>query len=209
VATFWKKVLMATIIGLSGEFIAISYIYCLKFLFASLKDESAHYTTGIWMVCAYALAILMTITLRNQLYFHGYNVAVTMRKVIMTALYGKVSKLSLKSLAETNSGKLITIISSEMFTIERYSAMLPMVIMCPFIVALCMVYIAIEEGVIYAVITMVGFIFCVGGQTLCNHFAKNYKQRESYLSDQRMKLISDMVTGIRTIKSYAWENHYL
>ena len=58
-----------------------------------------------------------------------------------------------------------------MFTIERYSAMLPLVIMCPFIVAMSMVYIAVEEGVIYAVITMVGFIFCVGGLTLCNHFA--------------------------------------
>ena len=28
-------------------------------------------------------------------------------------------------------------------------------------------------------------------------------------NDERMKLINDMVTGIRTIKSYAWENHYL
>jgi hypothetical protein len=24
-----------------------------------------------------------------------------------------------------------------------------------------------------------------------------------------MKLVNDMVVGIRTIKSYAWENHYL
>jgi len=27
-------------------------------------------------------------------------------------------------------------------------------------------------------------------------------------NDQRVKLISDMVSGIRTIKSYGWENHY-
>ena len=27
-------------------------------------------------------------------------------------------------------------------------------------------------------------------------------------NDERMKLVNDMVTGIRTIKSYAWENHY-
>ena len=27
-------------------------------------------------------------------------------------------------------------------------------------------------------------------------------------NDQRIKLISDMVNGIRTIKSYGWENHY-
>jgi len=27
-------------------------------------------------------------------------------------------------------------------------------------------------------------------------------------NDERMKLVNDMVTGIRTIKAYAWENHY-
>ena len=27
-------------------------------------------------------------------------------------------------------------------------------------------------------------------------------------NDERMKLINDMITGIRTIKAYAWENHY-
>ena len=28
-------------------------------------------------------------------------------------------------------------------------------------------------------------------------------------NDNRLKLINDMVTGIRTIKCYAWEDHYL
>ena len=27
-------------------------------------------------------------------------------------------------------------------------------------------------------------------------------------NDERMKLVNDMITGIRTIKAYAWENHY-
>jgi len=34
------------------------------------------------------------------------------------------------------------------------------------------------------------------------------KQAEAMRNDERMKLVNDMVTGIRTIKAYAWENHY-
>ncbi len=34
------------------------------------------------------------------------------------------------------------------------------------------------------------------------------KQSEAMRNDERMKLINDMITGIRTIKAYAWENHY-
>ena len=29
------------------------------------------------------------------------------------------------------------------------------------------------------------------------------------MNDGRMKLVNDMVNGIRTIKSYAWEHHYM
>lgn len=29
------------------------------------------------------------------------------------------------------------------------------------------------------------------------------------MNDNRMKLVNDLINGIRTIKCYAWENHYL
>jgi len=35
------------------------------------------------------------------------------------------------------------------------------------------------------------------------------KMKEAVLNDSRIKLINDLVTGIRTIKCYAWENHYI
>ena len=34
------------------------------------------------------------------------------------------------------------------------------------------------------------------------------KRNEAIRNDQRMKLVSDMITGIHTIKAYAMENHY-
>ena len=37
---------------------------------------------------------------------------------------------------------------------------------------------------------------------------KGIKQAEAMRNDERMKLVNDMITGIRTIKAYAWENHY-
>ena len=34
------------------------------------------------------------------------------------------------------------------------------------------------------------------------------KQYEAMRNDERMKLVNDMITGINTIKAYAWEKHY-
>ena len=33
--------------------------------------------------------------------------------------------------------------------------------------------------------------------------------KDSAMNDERLKLVSDMVVGVRTLKSYGWENHYM
>jgi hypothetical protein len=38
---------------------------------------------------------------------------------------------------------------------------------------------------------------------------KSIKIKESLANDERMKLVNDMIVGIRTIKCYAWELHYI
>jgi hypothetical protein len=38
---------------------------------------------------------------------------------------------------------------------------------------------------------------------------KDLQLSQASKNDQRMKLVNDMVNGIRTIKSYGWETHYL
>lgn len=38
---------------------------------------------------------------------------------------------------------------------------------------------------------------------------KHFKLHDSKITDNRLKLINDIVVGIRTIKCYGWENFYL
>ena len=45
-------------------------------------------------------------------------------------------------------------------------------------------------------------------QMCTSRLQKKLKESEAMRNDERMKLVNDMVTGIRTIKAYAWENHY-
>ena len=56
-----------------------------------------------------------------------------MRKAIMLALYDKLAKLSLKSLSQTSSGKIITLISADIFVIERMMQFTPLMISVPIV----------------------------------------------------------------------------
>jgi ABC-type transport system involved in cytochrome bd biosynthesis fused ATPase/permease subunit len=98
-------------------------------------------------------------------------------------MYHKISKLSTKSLTETNSGKLITIISGDMFNVERITSVFAILIACPFVVLLCLVYVTINSGIIYAAFLLAVFLLCAFGQYLSNIFTRRYKAKEAYLSD--------------------------
>ena len=44
---------------------------------------------------------------------------------------------------------------------------------------------------------------------VAGHFQKTLKGNDSRQTDERLKLVSDVVVGVRTIKCYGWENQYL
>jgi len=89
--------------------------------------------------------------------------ALEMRKLLTSAMYDKVSKLSMRSLTETNSGKLVTLVSADIFTLERPLAIAPFGIASPFINIACYLIVWQISGWEYAVIMcglwIITFIF--------------------------------------------------
>ena len=53
------------------------------------------------------------------------------------------------------------------------------------------------------------WIFMVLVQTIAGVVGKKIKTIDSSLNDERLKLVNDMVVGVRTLKCYGWEDHFL
>jgi len=87
---------------------------------------------------------------------------VKMRKVFVSAMYDKVGVLSIKSLTETNSGKLITLISSDIFVLERAICFTPFLLAAPFIVALSLFFIYLSSEWFYVISTLIVWLICIG-----------------------------------------------
>lgn len=95
--------------------------------------------------------------------FSGYVMSVRMRKTLVSAMYDKVSMLSMKSLTETNSGKLIALISADIFTVERAISMTPYLLACPLVLILTLFYIGQDSGWEYAGYTLAIWILTILG----------------------------------------------
>ncbi len=208
-SSFWCEFFVCSILVFIAEGLAVAYTYFLVYLIKYLSDDKQDWKDGLKLVAIYTSAIFVSALFRNYYIFLGYTMAVKMRKVFVSAMYDKVGNLSMKSLTETNSGKLITLISSDIFIVERAITMTPFILAAPLVVCLCLFLIYLSSEWFYVISTLIVWLLCIGSQYICSLQTKTLKEQESLLNDQRMKLVNDMVVGIRTIKSYAWENHYL
>ena len=135
--------------------------------------------------------------------------SIRMRRTLVAVIFDKVCHLSMKSLMATNSGKLISVISADLFAAERSLAFTPLILAFPFVNAFTYALIGFSSDWMNSLIVFCVWILMVIVQFSSGRIAKRVKMRDSALNDERLKLVTDMVVGIRTLKSYGWENHYL
>ena len=77
--------------------------------------------------------MLLTMVCRSRTIHNGFIIGFRIRRVLVSALYDKVSRLSVRSVSSVNSGKLISLVSSDLYQIEKGLGMSPGLFAAPFI----------------------------------------------------------------------------
>jgi hypothetical protein len=103
-----------------------------------------------------ALAGLGTI-LRSYFVFLGKIVGLQLRKSLVGLIHDKVTKFSMKAVAQAQSSKMVTMISGELQMFDRVLVLIPYLIISP--LSLIFGYGAI--GILIGHEAVYGFIFCV------------------------------------------------
>ena len=79
-----------------------------------LRDPNAELYLGFVYCIVFACLMSLGAITRNYWVFKGCLTGLQVRKIVIASLYNKVANLSMRSLTETNSGKLITIATGEL-----------------------------------------------------------------------------------------------
>ena len=146
----------------------------------------------------------MALLVKNVFLLYARLVAVNINKCVGAALYNKVLKMSKKSLAVTSTGKLVTLVSGELQTIEKTFWYVPqfytIVIMLFAIFAYIAVFFYEASAIAFGVLfLMISIILGTSGIYM------KWVYLTGTYSDQRINHISDIINGIKTIKAYCWE----
>jgi hypothetical protein len=112
--TFGGSLVHSAFFAFLGECAVIAFTTYMIVIIDFLKDDVAPPYMGYVHALAFSALMISSVIFKNESQIIGFKNSVAIRKSLTAAMYTKISKLSMRSLTETNSGKLITIVSGDL-----------------------------------------------------------------------------------------------
>lgn len=113
--------------------------------------------------------------LKGSIVQNGLILGVKIRKILVSSLYDKLGKLSMKAITSTNSGKLITLVSGDIFMIERGLAFSPMILTTPLTNIAVVILVGVTSHWSNSIIVFVFYVGMLMLQTFSGNKQKNEK----------------------------------
>jgi len=148
------------------------------------------------------VALLQT---RSQVIFN--HCAIFIRTSVSNLLFSKALTISAAGRAQTSTGQVVNMMSNDTTQLQRFLQFVGFTLVAPIQIIIALVLIYGQVG--NATWVGVGFMFClipINGVV----FSSVSKQRRKVLkySDARVKMVNEVLAGIRIIKFYAWEKPF-
>lgn len=158
------------------------------------------------------MGVLITVLIVGVLFRHnnwkyGQYLNLRIRTMLVKTLYKKLMRLSTHSLKSFDLSRAITVITSDLNSIELKMQYLFISFTAPFTLVYSLVMLIVwngEEG-------LVGFTYFVGMFALhiiINKCVTPYTAQRSSISQQRIKVLRESLEGLRLLKIYSWQRFF-
>ena len=168
------------------------------------KDE----TQPDWHGYVYAALLFVTAVIQSLIlhqYFHRcFTVGMRIRTAIIAAVYNKALRLSNKARKKSTVGEIVNLMSVDAQRIMDLMSYIHMIWSAPLQIILSLVFLYMSMGPsIFAgfavMVLMIPINICLAG------LARRLQVKQMILKDSRLKIVNEVLNGIRVIKLYAWE----
>ncbi|VDM94999.1 unnamed protein product [Thelazia callipaeda] len=161
-----------------------------------------------WMGIAISLSMFFVAALQSMIlhqYFHKmFMLGVDIRSVLTNAVYVKALVLSNSARKSRTVGEIVNLMSVDIQRFQDITSFIMLFWSAPFQILLAVYFlwrllgVAIVAGltVLFATIPLTSYI---------SVRMKNCQGKQMKLKDERLKLMSEILNGIKVIKFYAWE----
>ncbi|KAF1329526.1 Abc transporter c family member 2, partial [Globisporangium splendens] len=164
-----------------------------------------HVNNGYVLVAMMTLSSLLAVTCSNHAFYMTARIGVNVRSVVMDMVYQKSLRLSSGARQAYTTGEIVTLMSVDAERIFTCLSEGFWIVMSPFGFVVTIVLIALLFNVWSA---LCGAVLLVVVMYASLRQAKQIGQLQSkllYVVDERVRVTSEALQGIRVMKYYAWE----
>jgi len=208
VKTFWKPLVYAgcaDVLSYSCQFAAP---YVVEGLVSFFEDADAgkdvDVAWGIGLAFLLALVTLGTTSLVMGKFYNLVTFSIRARIAIMQLLFEKVLRMSPTGMRGRTVGQMLNLVSNDSGRFIDMSNYFNEIYLAPVAITVCVVLLYLRLG-IAAVVAVVLLLLLFPMQLGMAHLIRKNRAKILINTDKRVKLVNEMLQGIRVIKLYAWE----
>ncbi|XP_037804336.1 multidrug resistance-associated protein 1-like [Penaeus monodon] len=179
----------------------------LSLVITFMADEKQPPWHGYLYAVSLFLSCIVSTLLRNKFYFKITVLSVRVRSVIMSAVYRKALSLSGAARRDSTLGEIVNLMAVDAQCVGDTIILLWSLFGAPAIFLITMVFLWGELGV--SVLAGVAVLFLI---VPLNSYLSNRMKSLLFAAlkfrDQRVKMVSEIISGIKVLKLYAWEGSF-
>jgi ATP-binding cassette, subfamily C (CFTR/MRP), member 1 len=165
--------------------------------------------TTLWILVALMFVIPMTGTLfaahSNITLAHA---GIQFRNALIDVIYRKSLKLSPAARQVSSTGQIVNMFSSDTAQLQRFLTFLNNMVLAAPMIAVCLALIYMQVGV--ATFVGLGLIIVTFPlNAIVFSWLGAVRRLKVFTTDRRVKLMNEILNGIRIIKYYAWEAPFI
>uniref|UniRef100_A0A1A8UY92 ATP-binding cassette sub-family C member 10 n=1 Tax=Nothobranchius furzeri TaxID=105023 RepID=A0A1A8UY92_NOTFU len=172
-----------------------------------IEDTKAPVTEGVWCVLGLFGMTLFSSVLQNIFAFEVSKVCLSARASLVSAVYGKALRVSSCSLAGFSLGEVVNLMSTDTDRVVNFFNSFHELWSLPFRFSITLYLLYLQVGVAFLGGLCVALVLVPLNKFLASRILSNNKHMLK-CKDDRVKLMTEILFGIRVIKFYNWEPHF-
>uniref|UniRef100_A0A8C5JVZ0 MRP2 protein n=1 Tax=Junco hyemalis TaxID=40217 RepID=A0A8C5JVZ0_JUNHY len=202
--TFRQNLLLAVAFKLVHDALVFVSPQLLKLLIAFVSDEDAF----AWQGYLYAILLFLTAVIQSlclqQHFSLCFQLGINVRASLIAAIYKKSLTMSGATRKESTVGETVNLMSADAQRFMDMANFIHQLWSCPLQIILSIVFLWLELGpsVLAGIATL---LLLLPINAFLAAKAKTIQERNMKNKDERMKIMTEVLNGIKILKLFAWE----
>ncbi|CAM9886717.1 unnamed protein product [Scytosiphon promiscuus] len=203
-ATFKWRMALAGLLLIGDSATHIMQAIALGWLIGYFDDENAAGWEGWTYACCVVVGALLFSFMHHHFFFIGWTLGMQLRISTTTILYDKILRLRLSSIGQISTGHLVNLTTTDVERFQYGATFFNYLWEAP-LESLVILYFGLDLVGVSFLAGFAALALMVPTQAVFSRKFSQVRQRVTVLTDERVKLTNQAVTGARLMKINAWE----